>query len=103
MAFGFGKKKKNSVNTSDEFEPAAGTVAGDATEDSILDLPPNPADTAYEREVHGPLDESEVRKVGNVHSQTATTTMAPITRTAPAAMEAAYQRSWPVSLRLRAV
>ncbi|WP_449372545.1 DUF3710 domain-containing protein [Arthrobacter psychrolactophilus] len=60
MAFGFGKKKKNSVNTSDEQELASGAVAGDAKEDSLLDLPPNPDDTAYERDVHGPLDESEV-------------------------------------------
>ncbi|ALV45426.1 hypothetical protein MB46_07920 [Arthrobacter alpinus] len=60
MAFGFGKKKKNSVNDSEEIQTETGAPEGNANQAASLSLPPNPADTAYERSVHGPLDESEV-------------------------------------------
>lgn len=65
MAFGFGKKKKNGSDESatlgratTDSDDAGTTPAGAGPE--MLDLPPDPSDTAYDREVHGPLDESEV-------------------------------------------
>ncbi|MDJ0318107.1 MULTISPECIES: DUF3710 domain-containing protein [Arthrobacter] len=63
MAFGFGKKKKNGSD-----EPVASTSgsvdiddAGAVSQGSaLLSLPPDPADTVYDRALHGPLDDSEI-------------------------------------------
>lgn len=69
MAFGFGKKKKISEDseTTDQLEQAgesaenaAGAAQGAEGAAAVLDLPPDPADTVYDRAVHGPLDASEV-------------------------------------------
>ena len=68
MAFGFGKKKNNSSDDStataantpeaaDNTDAATGSLESAA---AMLDLPPDPADTAYDRAVHGPLDVSEI-------------------------------------------
>ncbi|MHA7305907.1 DUF3710 domain-containing protein [Arthrobacter sp. TMN-49] len=66
MAFGFGKKKKISEDT-DQLAGAGSSAqndaeAGQGPEDgaAVLSLPPNPADTVYDRALHGPLDASEV-------------------------------------------
>ncbi len=58
MAFGFGKKKNNSTEAADAVEPTGdGAEAGTP---EVLNLPPDPADEAYDRALHGPLDESEI-------------------------------------------
>ncbi len=65
MAFGFGKNKKKNADQFEQQDPAAtelgdaGTSVGNAGA-AKLDLPPDPSDTAYDRTVHGPLDETEV-------------------------------------------
>ncbi len=61
MAFGFGKKKKNSSDQPTAFDAGAddSTGAPGAAAD-LLNLPPDPSDTAYDRAVHGPLDDSEI-------------------------------------------
>lgn len=57
MAFGFGKKKSKESPA----EATEGEVASPAVDDNgILALPPNPADEAYDRGAHGPLDASEI-------------------------------------------
>lgn len=66
MAFGFGKKNKNSSEESAANSAAASAETADEAQDStqaptaLLNLPPDPADTAYDRAVHGPLDISEI-------------------------------------------
>ena len=57
MAFGFGKKKNSNDDASVD-ETAAGTP--NVGDNGMLLLPPDPADTAYDRSVHGPLDAAEV-------------------------------------------
>lgn len=59
MAFGFGKKKVDAANSesaavSEQEENSA------ADQNGMLALPPNPADEAYERADHGPLDATEI-------------------------------------------
>lgn len=65
MAFGFGKKKKNSSDepvASRDAAREAGAAGGEAPEAAaaLLNLPPDPSDTAYDRAVHGPLDLDEI-------------------------------------------
>lgn len=65
MAFGFGKKNKKSTDTSEQQDsPVAGLddagTSPEGADAAKLELPPDPSDTAYDRAVHGPLDESEV-------------------------------------------
>lgn len=66
MAFGFGKKNKNSSEEPAANSAAASAETADEAQDStqaptaLLNLPPDPADTAYDRAVHGPLDISEI-------------------------------------------
>ncbi len=65
MAFGFGKKKKNETDQPAGVDASAvgNDDAGPSPEGGAtrtLDLPPDPSDTAYDRSIHGPLDESEV-------------------------------------------
>ena len=58
MAFGFGKKKNKSTEAADAVEPTGDAAEAKAPE--VLNLPPDPADEAYDRALHGPLDESEI-------------------------------------------
>ncbi|MFC8303748.1 DUF3710 domain-containing protein [Specibacter sp. NPDC057265] len=61
MAFGFGKKKNKATDADQAPEAvAAPTDAGAAGAAGVLRLPPGPADEAYDRALHGPLDESEI-------------------------------------------
>ena len=62
MAFGFGKKSKNNDQDLAEESIPAVAKAGSGQEGTaaLLELPPNPADEAYDRAVHGPLDADEV-------------------------------------------
>lgn len=60
MAFGFGKKKKSSSEDVEETGAASTGATGNATTAPTLNLPPDPADSAYERSVHGPLDIDEI-------------------------------------------
>ncbi|MCQ9164082.1 MULTISPECIES: DUF3710 domain-containing protein [unclassified Arthrobacter] len=63
MAFGFGKKKKNDADGAVAPEGTsreAATDGGSQGGNGLLALPPDPADTAYDRSVHGPLDADEI-------------------------------------------
>ncbi|POH73240.1 DUF3710 domain-containing protein [Arthrobacter glacialis] len=66
MAFGFGKKKKISEDidqredAGSSAENAADAAQGPEGATATLNLPPDPADTVYDRALHGPLDAAEV-------------------------------------------
>ncbi|MDO5754178.1 DUF3710 domain-containing protein [Arthrobacter sp.] len=65
MAFGFGKKNKNSSDelvdsNSAAVDPDDAGTSPEGSGPAMLDLPPDPSDTAYDRAVHGPLDDSEI-------------------------------------------
>ena len=65
MAFGFGKKKKNSSDEAATSSPVAADLdneetSADGADTGMLNLPPDPSDTAYDRALHGPLDLSEI-------------------------------------------
>lgn len=57
MAFGFGKKKNTTIEGSATETTSTTQNVG---ENGMLLLPPSPADTIYDRSVHGPLDASEI-------------------------------------------
>lgn len=57
MAFGFGKKKNTDKGSLSEVGGVAASTLG---EKGMLALPPDPADTVYERAIHGPFDASEI-------------------------------------------
>ncbi|MET4001460.1 MULTISPECIES: DUF3710 domain-containing protein [Arthrobacter] len=72
MAFGFGKKNKSSSEAPVPFVSEADTQDAENAGTEIADaevaqpsadavaLPPDPADTVYERDLHGPLDVDEI-------------------------------------------
>lgn len=65
MAFGFGKKNKNSSDEATEsglaaVDPDGTGSAADGAGQEMLNLPPDPSDTVYDRAMHGPLDLSEI-------------------------------------------
>ncbi|MGO4383898.1 DUF3710 domain-containing protein [Specibacter sp. RAF43] len=60
MVFGFGKKNKDDSLSDQAVATTAGAGEGAVGADGQPVLPPNPADTAYDRAVHGPFDVSEI-------------------------------------------
>ncbi|WP_125610951.1 DUF3710 domain-containing protein [Specibacter cremeus] len=68
MVFGFGKKKYDDDAPAAVDDVTAAAVPETTDDDAaqaggpgLRALPPSPADTAYERGVHGPLDADEIR------------------------------------------
>lgn len=60
MAFGFGKKKNDATGAAQVQQATDADAPDTPSTPGTLGLPPNPADEAYDRALHGPLDRSEI-------------------------------------------